>query len=433
MGRVEGQDRMLRVCFVSMGCVKNLVDTETLAGIFAQDGFEISSIPSISDIIIITTCSFIEEAREENFAMIRKMCSLKKPGQKIIVAGCMAHSHGREVFEKFPQVDGVFGFSTYRKLPEILKNLKSRKIFAGKKGFLNTSSMPRLLATPNSYAYLKIADGCSNNCAYCKIPSIRGPYKSRNLSDILKEARMLSDYGIKELILIANDTAFYGKDKGMFLLKKLLKEISKTGFEWIRVLYMHPSHISDEIIEAFAENKNILPYFEIPLQHTDDTILRKMKREPFSKAIEKIEKIKKALKNPVFRTTFIVGFPGETEKKFLKLVEDMKKLKFHWVSFFKYSAEKGTPAFSLRGKVPEEEKERRIKYIQDVQAKITVEKNRHFVGKKLKILIDAPHEGHAFFQAPEVDGKILFSKKQKTGAFKEFLISGVDGYDLFVG
>ena len=424
---------MLKVCFISMGCVKNLVDTETLAGIFAVNGFEISSIPSISDIIIITTCSFIEEAREENFAMIRKVCSLKKSDQKIIVAGCMAHSHGREVFEKFPQVDGVFGFSTYKKLPEILKELNNRKIFIGKKGFLNTSSMPRLLATPKSYAYLKVAEGCSNNCSYCKIPSIRGPYKSRSISDILKEARMLLEYGVKELILIANDTAFYGKDKGKFLLKKLLKEISRTGFEWIRVLYMHPSHINDEIIEAFVENKNLLPYFEIPLQHTDDVILKKMRREPFSKTFKKIERIKKTVKNPIFRTTFIVGFPGETEKKFLKLVEDIKKLKFHWVSFFKYSAEKGTPAFSLKGKIPEEEKERRIQYIQDVQRKITAEKNRYFVGKKLKILIDTPFEGHAFFQAPEVDGRILFSKKQKPQAFKEFMISGLDGYDLFVG
>ncbi|MCD6413542.1 MAG: 30S ribosomal protein S12 methylthiotransferase RimO [Elusimicrobia bacterium] len=420
---------MKKVSFISLGCPKNLVDTEVIAGIFGSAGFSFASSPRDSEFVVINTCSFIKQVRAESSHEIERICSDKRKGQKIIVCGCLPQMEGRNLFDKFPKIDALVGSADFPKIGRIIEKLENGRKIAeiGIPRFIYNSEFPRFISTAPSYAYVKIAEGCSNNCSYCRIPQLRGNFRIRRVSDIVLESRQIASMGVKEIILVANDVSSYGMKR----LKSLLGELEKIrGIKWIRLLYLHPAHITKSLIKFVKNSKKICRYFDIPLQHTSDGILAKMNRPPFSKAENLINFIRDEIPDAAIRTSLIVGFPGEKREQFGKLLKDVKKLKFDWLGVFTYSEEKGTPAARLKNKVGEKKASLRAKEIMRVQKKITFEKNKKFVGKEIEVLVDSPFSGHAEFQAPGIDGKVIFEKKQIPGKSVRIKIKRTAGYDL---
>ncbi|MCD6312080.1 MAG: MiaB/RimO family radical SAM methylthiotransferase, partial [Elusimicrobia bacterium] len=334
--------------------------------------------------------------------------------------------------------DAVAGSSDYRHISGILKQLGSTDtirrehlLSVGKTDFIADSSFPRLISTPSSYAYIKIAEGCSNHCSYCMIPALRGEFRSRREKDIFNEAVTLAKMGVKELVLIANDSAFYGKNKTGRKLGNLLEKLHVIkSIKRIRILYMHPAHIGEGLIKKIASLPKVARYFDIPVQHTDNFILKKMKRPPFEETRRLIETIRKHIPGAAVRTTFITGFPGETEKRFCKLTEDIKEIKFSWAGVFNYSPEKGTPASAMKGRPSASEALWRAEKLMKIQQKISFDFARSFVGKTLEIIADSPFRGRTEFQAPGVDGEVIFMKKQRQGSVKKMKIISSKGYDL---
>ncbi|MFH1958153.1 MAG: 30S ribosomal protein S12 methylthiotransferase RimO [bacterium] len=426
----------MKVNLISLGCAKNLVDTEVLGGILGKAGFEFVGIPQYADFMIINTCSFIKEAREESYREISKLCASKKENQKLIICGCLPQLEKETIFRKFPQVDAIIGSTDFFKIGKVIKKLdRSRRVSeVSSPRFLYDSSYPRLLSTPRSYAYLKIAEGCSNRCGYCKIPYLRGNYRSRSIDDIVTEARTLAGMGIKEIILVAHDTTDFGSDRGADCnLPRLLDELHEIKkIKWIRILYMHPAHITRELVETISRLPRVARYFDIPLQHLVSGILRRMKRPSFNRAENLIGFIRKTVPAAI-RTTFITGFPGETAGQFGRLLSDVKRIKFDWAGVFAYSDEKGTPAYMLDGKVTQLTAGKRAEALMKMQRGITFRKNKTYAGRTLKVLVDGPFTGHTEFQAPVIDGKVIFAKKQKPGTMKKFMITGARGYDLIAG
>jgi len=423
----------MKVNLISLGCSKNLVDTEVMGGLLGTAGFEFTSISRDADYIVINTCSFIKEARKESYREIRKLCGRRKENQKLIVCGCLAQLEKNKIFRKFPKVDAIVGSSDFSKIGKVIKKLGRAKQISeiSSPDFLCNSSYPRLLSTPRSYAYLKIAEGCSNRCGYCRIPYLRGNYRSRKIGDILTEARALAGMGVKEIILIAHDATFFGKDRGRFELPDLLRKLQNIRkVKWLRILYMHPAHINKKLIREISRLSKVCRYFDIPLQHTESGILSRMKRPAFREAENLISFIREKIPEAAIRTTFITGFPGETGRHFEKLLRNVAELKFDWLGVFEYSDEKGTPAYTLDGKVTSMTARKRAGELLKMQRGITFRKNKAYIGRTMMVLVDAPLSGHTEFQAPVIDGKVIFSKKQKPGTMKKFLITGAKGYDL---
>ena len=429
----------MKIGAISLGCDKNRVDTEKMLSRLVGGGHTLVGSEEEADVIIVNTCAFIDKAKEESIDEILSAIAAKNAGKgkKVIVTGCLAQRYADTLKEEFPEVDAILGIADY---DAILKTIED--VEEGEK-VLNCANLDafysdRVLTTPYHYAYLKIADGCSNHCTYCAIPSIRGKYRSEKLEDLIREAKKLSDDGVKELILVAQDVTRYGTDfDGKPHLIELLDRLSELDFTWIRLLYLYPEMVDDKLIEYVKNNNKIAKYMDIPLQHVDDDVLKRMNRRTNEKSIrELIAKLKNA--GIAVRTTFICGFPGETQEQFEKLEKFVKEVKFDYAGFFAYSREEGTPADKLDGHLDESVKEERANKLRAIQEKIIKSRNKELVGSKIKVIYDdidydrQKFVGRSQTQAPDIDNVTLFESDEEVriGEFYDVEITGCDGIDL---
>lgn len=429
----------MRIGAISLGCDKNRVDTEKMLSRLVGGGHTLVGSEDEADVIIVNTCAFIDKAKEESIDEILNAVAAKNAGKgkKVIVTGCLAQRYADTLKEEFPEVDAILGIADYDKILDTIEDVED-----GEK-VLNCANLDRfyegrVLTTPYHYAYLKIADGCSNHCTYCAIPSIRGKYRSEKIEDLLGEAKTLSDDGVKELILVAQDVTRYGTDfDGKSHLIELLDGLSKLDFEWIRLLYLYPEMVDDTLIEYVKSNPKIAKYMDVPLQHIDDEVLKRMNRRTDEKSIrELIVKLKDA--GIAVRTTFICGFPGETQAQFEKLEKFVKEVKFDYAGFFAYSREEGTPADKLGGHLDEKVKEERARKLRSIQEKIIRNHNKELVGKTIKVIYDDIDYDKQMFvgrcqsQAPDIDNVTLFGADDEVriGEFYNVEILGADGIDL---
>ena len=435
---------MYKIGMISLGCPKNQIDAERMLAQLDKNEFEIADCYEGADAVIVNTCGFIDAAKQEAIENILDMAQLKADGTvgKIIVTGCLAQRYKKEIFDEMPEVDAVVGIGANANIADIVK-----RVINGEKLFEMPSSdqLPltgeRLLTTPEYWSYLKIADGCSNRCTYCAIPSIRGDYRSVEFETVIDEAKQLAAAGTKELILIAQDTTNYGSDLyGKLRLPELLDALCEIdGIEWIRMLYCYPDKITDELLETIARRSKVLPYIDLPLQHADDGILKAMNRRGDSAFLrEVIAKIRSALPDAVIRTTFIVGFPGEGEKEFENLAEFVNEIEFDRLGCFAFSPQEGTPAFNMENTVDEDVKLRRGEIIMQDQLEIVTLKNRDRIGKTYRVLVEDydgytdSYSGRTYMDAPEIDGTVSFTtnKNYEPGDFADVVIIGVNDYDL---
>ena len=419
----------MKVGFVSLGCSKNLVDTEMMIGLFKKNGYDIVNSPEVVDIIVINTCGFIESAKEEAINTILEMAEYKKDNCKyLIVTGCLVERYKEELIKAIPEVDLFIKFSEYETIWEQIDNLINSNIKDGKLEFLD-----RVISTGKNYAYLRIAEGCNNFCTFCAIPYIRGRFKSRKIEDILQEAKKLADDGIKELIVIAQDTTKYGIDiYGKPELAKLLHELSKIdGIEWIRFLYAYPETITDELIEEVKNNEKICKYFDIPMQHISDNILKKMNRKSTGASIKNlISKLRKEIPEVIIRSTLMVGFPGETEEDFEDLYEFVKWAKLDKLGCFTYSKEEGTTAYKMENQVYPMTKKKRYNKIMALQQKISEENMEKHIGKTLKVLVEQKGIGRSYMDVPDIDGVVYIKGESNINSFENCKITGIKEYDL---
>lgn len=437
----------IKVGMVQLGCAKNQVDGEMLMASLKSAGYELSDDAALADVAIVNTCGFIATAQKESIDEILELCQLKKEGriQKIVVTGCLAERFQDEIMKEIPEVDGVFGIGANAEIAKwIGEVLKGKKTSA----FPDKLQMPlcgdRELSTPSYFAYIKIAEGCDNNCTYCAIPMIRGGFRSRTMESIVEEARALVEDGAKELILIAQDTTRYGIDLyGEYKLPALLKELCKLdGLRWLRILYCYPDCFTDELIDVIASEEKIVKYVDLPLQHASARVLKRMGRHGDRASLTAlIEKMRARIPGLTLRTTFITGFPGETEEDFTELAEFVKEIKFDRMGCFAYSQEENTPAARLPEQIDEEVKEQRAEYIMETQMVIQEEQSEQFVGKTLEVLVEGfdryaeCYFGRSAMDAPDIDGKVFIEKpeagKLVFGSMVPVLIdSAIDG-DLF--
>ena len=450
----------MNVGFISLGCSKNLIDTEVAIGLFKENHYKIVNKPEDADILVVNTCGFIESAKEEAINTILEMAEYKKQRCKYLIAmGCLVQRYYDDLVKALPEVDLFIKIDEYNKLWEKIEDLIKRDIVEKAKTKTSTKiseirplPMPtydeflnRVVTTGKNYAYLKIGEGCSNKCTYCAIPYIRGPFVSRKMEDILEEAEKLASDGIKEIIVIAQDTTKYGEDiYGKSRLAELLQEISKiNGIEWIRFLYSYPEGITDELIDTVANNPKIAKYFDIPIQHISNAVLKRMNRKTSKEKIENLlEKIRNKIPNVTLRTSLIVGFPGETEEQFGELLEFVNKAKFDKLGTFMYSKEEGTPAAKLPEQIHGNTKKARYNKIMKVQKQISLEKQENKIGKTYKVLVeDISFDGKYFVgrtmqDVPEEDGLVYIKNAQNykqediLNHFIECRIEEVSEYDL---
>lgn len=435
----------MKINMISLGCDKNTVDAEMMLGLSADYGFEYTDNELEADVIIVNTCCFILEAKEESIEAILDVARLKEEAnlKALIVSGCMAQRYKEEILQEIPEVDALVGTSSYDKIVEVIN-----EVLAGKKNieFLDLDRLPNISikrknSSGNWYAYLKIAEGCDKNCTYCIIPSLRGHYRSYPIEDLLKQAKDLALDGVKELILVAQETTLYGTDLyGKKSLAKLLKELTKIdGIEWIRILYCYPEEITDELIETIATEDKICKYLDIPIQHASDKILRRMARRTRQSEIkEKIKKLREKIPEIVLRTTFITGFPGEDEEDFADLVDFVSEMEFDRLGVFTYSEEEETAAANFENQLEEEVKKARRDEIMLLQQNISKNKLSKMIGKKLKVVIEGKltdedvYVGRTYMDIPDVDG-CIFIKSDLThisGDFVEVLVTDSSEYDL---
>jgi len=413
----------MKVGFISLGCSKNLVDTEMTIGLFKNNNFEIVNDVEKAEIIVINTCGFIESAKQEAINTILEMAEYKETGKckYLIVMGCLVQRYKEELSKAIPEVDLFITIDEYNvfwnKIEKLVGVASQGESYEDNTNICNELEyMNRVISTGNKTAYLKIAEGCSNRCTYCAIPYIRGPYISRPIEDILEEAKRLSDLGIEELIVIAQDTTVYGEDLyGKPRLSHLLNELCKIqGFKWIRFLYAYPESITDELIETVKQNDKICNYFDIPIQHISDSVLKRMNRRTTSQKIEDlIVKIKTEIPDVILRTSLIVGFPGETEEDFNKLYDFVKKGYFEKLGVFMYSKEDGTPAARLKEQIHHNTKKKRYKQIMSVAREISNKNLESYIGNKYDVLVENVtfdnkfYIGRSYMDIPETDGTVI--------------------------
>ena len=427
----------MKVGFISLGCSKNLVVTEEIIGLFKNHGYEIVADASVAEIILINTCGFIDSAKEEAISTILEMAEYKKNNCKyLIVTGCLVQRYKDELIKEIPEVDL---FVSIREYDDIWNNISN--LIEGKNQNDKLSYFDRVLSTGEVMAYLKIADGCSNYCTYCAIPYIQGKYISRDFDEIIKEAELLAAKGIKELVVIAQDTTKYGIDLyGHSRLAELLTELSKIdGIEWIRFLYSYPESITDELIEVVKNNDKICKYFDIPIQHISDTVLKRMNRKSNGEKIkELIKKLRKEISEVVIRTTLIVGFPGESEENFLELCDFVKEYKLDRLGAFAYSIEDGTPAAKFIDQIDDDVKVIRRDKIMEIQQKISLNNLKDKIGRKYKCLIENVTDdgeyfiGRTYMDVPSEDGVvyILYDDSVMVNEFVNIEIIDSLEYDL---
>ncbi len=435
---------MTKVGFVSLGCSKNLVDTEVMLKNLYNAGFEITPDETEAEIIVVNTCGFIESAKQEAIENILDVERLKEWGKckHIIATGCLVERYREEVMKELPEVDALLGVGSLCDIAEACNAVMNGKKYTSFKD-KNESKLggDRILTTQPHTAYLKIAEGCDNKCTYCAIPLIRGRLRSRSIEDIVNEAKDLEALGVKELNLIAQDTSRYGLDiYGEYSLARLVREICKeTGIEWIRLLYCYPDKITDELIEEMKTNPRLVKYMDIPIQHISDSVLSRMNRHGGKTLIKKtVEKLRKEIPDIILRTTAMVGFPGETEEDFAELCEFIKEARFDRFGAFTYSPEEGTPAADFGGAVDEQTKQDRYDILMQTQLTVTEEKSAERVGKIYKVVCEGYdnvakiHHGRSYMDAPDVDGRIYFSSKTRipTGEFVNVEVTEALDYDL---
>ena len=429
---------------VSLGCDKNRVDAETMLGILKQYGHKIVGEPENADGIVINTCGFIESAKQESIDTILEMAEYKNGRCKLLIAtGCLAERYNNELLEEMPEVDALVGTGDYQKIAEVIDNcFKGEKpALYGHNDCTQEEGLPRVLSTPSYTAYIKIADGCDNNCTYCAIPQIRGKFRSRKIEDICDEAKQLVSSGVKELILIAQDTTRYGKDiYGKYALCDLLEELCKIEeLKWIRVHYFYNEAITDELISVMAKNDKICNYVDMPIQHINNRILKRMARRTKRDEIEtSIAKLREAMPDVTIRTSLIAGFPGETEEEFEELYDFVKNTRFDRLGVFAYSAEENTPAADFEGQLDEETKQDRLDKIMTLQQQISLEKNREKIGTVTEVLVEGyDSESFLFFgrsrgDSVGVDQTVFFAANDEIdfGDFVQVEILDAGEYDL---
>lgn len=434
-----------KIGMISLGCPKNQVDAEHMLALMDAEGWEIVDYVDGCDAVIVNTCGFIDDAKKEAIENILDMVELKKEGviSKIIVTGCLAQRYKDEIVKEIPEVDAVIGIGANG---DIIKTVE--EVMSGVDTIENyppQCELPlegqRILTTPHYWAYLKIGEGCSNRCTYCTIPSIRGNMRSRSMENVIDEAKQLAESGVKELILIAQDTTSYGLDLyGELKLPELLNELCKIdSIEWIRLLYCYPDRITDELIETMKNQEKVVNYIDLPLQHADDKILKAMNRRGDQALIRNvISKLRTEIPDVVIRTTFIVGFPGEGEEEFETLAEFVNEIEFDRLGVFTFSPQEGTPAFDMEDQVDEDIKTRRGEVIMQDQYSIMEEKNNEKIGKTYKVVVEDydgysdSYTGRTYMDAPEIDGLVKFTshKDLDIGDFVDVEIFDVEDYDL---
>lgn len=441
----------MKIGFISLGCPKNQLDTEVMLHELASAGYEITPEESEADIVVINTCGFIESAKREAIENILDVAWLKKNHtlKGIVVTGCLAERYREEIFAEMPEVDALLGVGSIHHIVDAVKAVEAG--FGKRKpkkyaSFEDKNEVKlggeRILTTPDYYAYLKIAEGCDNRCTYCAIPSIRGRFRSRPMEDLIAEARDLAALGIKELVIVAQDVTRYGEDLyGKYRLAELLHRISEeTEIPWLRLLYCYPDKMTDELIAEIRDNPRVVKYIDLPLQHISDSVLRRMNRHGDSKMIrELIEKLRREIKNLTLRTTFIVGFPGETEEDFETLCDFVEKTRFEHLGVFPYSAEEGTPAAKLPNQIDEQIKQDRADIIMKAQMQINIEQNEAKIGSVVRVLVEdfdpvsEAHFGRSAADAPEIDGKVYFKADRRVapGSMIDVKVRDVVDYDLY--
>ncbi len=429
---------------VSLGCAKNQTDAETMLGILDSDGYNIVYDAQEADAIIVNTCGFIDAAKQESINTLLEMAQYKEGRCSLLIAsGCLAERYSKEIAEEIPEVDAILGTGDYDKIAEIIRlaNEGEKPVICGQPNRDAPEGLPRILSTPSYCAYLKIAEGCSNNCTYCAIPKIRGKFRSRKIEDITDEAHRLAQSGVKELIVIAQDTTRYGLDLyGEYSLDKLLEELVKVeGIEWIRVHYFYPEAVTDSLIEVMAKHDKICAYIDMPIQHINDEILRRMARRTNRSEIEaKIRKMRERIDGVVIRTSIIVGFPGETQEQFDELYDFVKEIRFDRMGVFAYSQEEGTPAAKFEGQLDEEIKQERLDKLMTLQQQISLEMNREKIGSEMEVIVEGYDEENFLFygrsrgDSIDVDGTVYFGIEEEVepGDIIRVKILDADEYDL---
>ena len=432
--------------FVSLGCPKNLIDSEKMLGMLALDGYVLVSEPAGADFVVVNTCGFIESSRQESKSVIREMLDLKEQGKTrgVIVAGCLPERlGGARLREELPGIDGIVGVFARDEITKVADRIfgssEEQRVVFRPAPVRALDDAARLRITPRHYAYLKISEGCDRTCTFCAIPKMRGRHATKPIEMVLAEARELAADGVRELNIVAQDTTYYGMDLyGRVRLVELLRELEQIeGIDWIRLIYLYPINFTDELIDQIAGSQKIIPYLDMPLQHISDGVLKRMQRRVNrAQTIELVEKLRERVDNLVLRTTFIVGFPGETEAQFEELCDFVEATRFERMGVFTYSLEPGTPAVKLEGHLPEELKNARRDKLMELQQKIAFEYGDSLIGYELDVLIDAQIDdetwvGRSFADAPEIDGAIYVNGTElEVGELAAVEITGRQDYDL---
>ena len=435
----------MKVLFISLGCDKNLVDSEVMLGLLAEKGYQMTDDETEAEVIVINTCCFIHDAKEESIQTILEMAEYKKEGtlKALIVTGCLAQRYQQEILDEIPEVDEVLGTTSYPEIVDAIENaLKGRaEVRMTDIDALPLVDTARQVTTGGHFAYLKIAEGCDKHCTYCIIPKIRGNYRSVPMERLIKEAEGLAEKGVKELILVAQETTLYGKDLyGEKSLHRLLKELCRiSGIRWIRILYCYPEEIDDNLIQVMKEEPKICHYVDLPIQHAHTDILKRMGRRTSKEQLEEIiGKLRKEIPDIAIRTTLITGFPGETEEQHQELVDFVDEMEFDRLGVFTYSPEEDTPAAEMEGQIPEEVKEDRQAEIMELQQEIAFEQAEDMVGKEVLVMIEGKvadenaYVGRTYKDAPNVDGLIFVNTEEElmSGDFARVKVTGAAEYDL---
>ena len=430
----------MKIYIDTLGCPKNFYDSRTAAGILEDSGHTLTTEPSEADVIMVNTCGFINDAKKESIDRIFEMADYKQYGKKLIVSGCLSQRYSSELFDEMPEVDAFLGVNDYEALPGLLESLEERKIIANS---CTETELPEVKVRADGGMYsatLKIAEGCNNRCAYCIIPFIRGNYRSKRQEAVIAEAKALAEAGCRELILIAQDTTYYGYDLyGEYRLPQLLKQLCQIdGIRWIRLMYCYEDRITDELIQTIREDDKICNYLDIPIQHASDNILKAMKRRSTNRSItDKIAKLKEQIPDIHIRTTLITGFPGETEEDFDTLYDFVAEQRFARLGVFAYSQEEGTVAGQMPNQIDEEIKTERADSIMRLQMEISLEENRSKIDTVQEVIVDEIDEdgsyiGRTRYDAPEIDNAVIFTGKQehKPGDMVMVHIDDAFDYDL---
>ena len=435
----------MNILFISLGCDKNLVDSEVMLGLLDKKGYQIVDSEEDADIIVVNTCCFIHDAKEESIQTILEMAEYKKEGKlkALIVTGCLAQRYQQEIIDEIPEVDAVLGTTSYDHIVEAVEEALAGN---GHVVLEDVDALPdvkekRLVTTGGHYAYMKIAEGCDKHCTYCIIPKLRGNYRSVPMEKLLAEAKDLADQGVKELILVAQETTVYGKDLyGEKSLHKLLRELCKiSGIQWIRILYCYPEEIYDELIQTIKEENKVCHYLDLPIQHASDAVLKRMgRRTSKAQLVEIIEKLRKEIPDISLRTTLITGFPGETQEQHEELKDFVDEMEFDRLGVFTYSPEEDTPAATMTEQIPEEVKEDRQAELMELQQEIAFDRAEDMVGREVLVMIEGKvadenaYVGRTYKDAPNVDGLIFINTDEElmSGDFARVRVTGALEYDL---